>query len=306
VNYGYQMSKTETTRGQYTDFLNAVASSTSAPTYVQALFSGSTNFGITRTLSSGSYVYSTTSPQNPVTAISWTSAARFVNWLNAGQPTVTSGSAQWNSALNTGAYTISSGSTGSTVVARNPGYTTAGNTPKYFLPSANEWVKAAYFNPNNNTYNTWATGVSGTATPSSTSVASSGSNTAVFNTGVSVPNYAALPVGSIPNTQSPYGLFDMLGNVTEMTDTGNVSGAWFSVSGNYSLTTAQIANWTINRNSYLTTVSQANGFRVAGIAAVPEPETITLAAFGIVGLCGANWLKRRRKVAAPAAEAIVA
>jgi hypothetical protein len=124
----------------------------------------------------------------------------------------------------------------------------------------------------------------------------------------------ALPVGSFPNTKSPYGLYDMLGNVTEMTDTGNGTG-WYSVSGNYNITAANIPGWSITNQGrigsvvYLTQQSITNGFRVAGVAAVPEPETITLAAFGIVGLCGANWLKRRRKpvaLPAPGDEALAA
>ena len=300
VGYDYRMSRTETTRGQYAAFLNAVASNTSAPSYVTSLWSGSGAFGITRTLTGGTYAYAPAAGtgQLPVTNVSWNMAARFVNWLNNGQQTITSGASSWDTALNTGAYTLSTGvSNGvSTVTARNAGYTTPGLTDKFFLPSANEWVKAAFYNPTGGTYNVWQTGVSGsTPTPAATSIASSSTNAAVYNTGITVPNYAAIAVGSIPNTQSPYGLYDMLGNVTEMTDTAGAGNAWYGVSGNYSIPTASIAGWNINNNRYLTAISSANGFRVAGVAAVPEPETITLAAFGVVGLCGANWLKRRRK-----------
>jgi hypothetical protein len=81
------------------------------------------------------------------------------------------------------------------------------------------------------------------------------------------------------------------------------NGPWFAVSGNYAIAAANITSWNINNNRYLSSIGSANGFRVSGIAPVPEPETITLAAFGIVGLCGANWLKRRRKVAGPALSA---
>lgn len=298
VSYNYQMARTETTRGEYAEFLNKVATNPSAPTFVTGLWSGSANFGITRTLSGGSYVYSTSTPTSPISNTSWTMAARYVNWLNNGQPTVTSGSAVWDSALNTGAYTIPSARSNdnSTGLPRAIS-STPGLTQKYFLPSASEWMKAAHYNGSG--WNTWQTGVS-SPTPSATSVPSGASNTAVYGTGVLVPGYAALPVGSVPNTQSPYGLYDMLGNVTEMTDTLNGSNAWFGVSGNYSIAAVDITKWNIDNNRYLTAISSANGFRVSGIAPVPEPETITLAAFGIVGLCGANWLKRRRSVAGPA------
>ena len=295
VNYDYRVSQTETTRQQYTDFLNAVATSTTAPAYVQALWSGTT-MSITRSVVGGAYSYSTTTGNLPVSNVTWTSAARFVNWLNAGQ-TVTSNTATLDSVLNAGAYTLTTSTASpNNAVARNAGYTSAGNTDKFFLPSANEWVKAAFYNPSTTTWNTWQNGSSSTPlqVTSTSSLNLTNANAGVWG------SPAALAVGSVSNSKSPYGLYDMLGNVTEMTDTRNASNQWFATSGSYLVPASGIGAWNINSNQYLNVSSVAIGFRVAGIAAVPEPETITLAAFGIVGLCGANWLKRRRAAARPA------
>jgi len=314
VSYGYRMSDYETTRAQYVDFLNAVATSTSAPGYVQALYTGTagTVSGVTRTLVGGAYQYSSTTGSLPVGNLSWTAAARFVNWLNNGEVSTTN-TATLDTVLNSGAYTLTTSNTGMAPVARSVS-TTPGSTPKYWLPSADEWYKAAFYDPNNTTWNNYQTNVSGTVPPTAANgIASSGTNVANYRTSGSIVSQA-LPVGSFPNTKSPYGLYDMLGNVTEMTDTGNGTG-WYSVSGNYNITAANIPGWSITNQGrigsvvYLTQQSITNGFRVAGVAAVPEPETITLAAFGIVGLCGANWLKRRRKPAAlpaPGDEALAA
>lgn len=295
VNYTYRVATTETTRGQYAEFLNAVARSSTAPSYVLSLWSG-TSTGITRTLASGTYTYSTTTPTLPVSSVTWTSAARFVNWLNNGQ-VATSNTTTLNTALNTGAYTLATSSTGSTVVNRTAGYTTAGSTDKFFLPSANEWVKAAFYNPGSATWNTWQNGSSSTpfqVTSTSTTNLSS-ANAGVYG------SPAPRAVGSIVNSKSPYGLYDMLGNITEMTDTANGLSQYFAASGSYLISSSGISAWNINSNQYLSATAASIGFRVAGIAAVPEPETITLAAFGVVGLCGANWLKRRRASARPAA-----
>ena len=305
VNYDYRVSKTETTRGQYAEFLNAVATSTSAPSYVQTLWSSTSTFGITRTVVGGSYSYAAAAPNLPVANVTWTSAARFVNWLNNGQ-VITSNTTTLNTILNSGAYTISSGTSGNTIVARNAGYTTSGTSDKFFLPSANEWVKAAFYNPNTATYNTWQTNTSGTATPlavtSSTSTNISSANAGVYGMAAGT---TPLAVGSVTNTVSPYGLFDMLGNVAEMTDTGNASNQWFGASGSYLIAASGISAWNINSRQFLATSADTIGFRVAGIAAtpVPEPETIVLAAFGVMGLCGSTWLRRRRRQAASPATA---
>ena len=72
----------------------------------------------------------------PIFNISWGDAARFCNWLQNGQPT----GAEGPGTTETGAYTLN-GATDNTslmAVTRNTGAT-------YFIPSENEWYKAAYY-----------------------------------------------------------------------------------------------------------------------------------------------------------------
>jgi formylglycine-generating enzyme required for sulfatase activity len=64
----------------------------------------------------------------PVNYVSWYDAARFTNWLHNGQG---AGSTE------TGAYTLS-GNTG--IITKNVGATV-------WLPSEDEWCKAAYYQP---------------------------------------------------------------------------------------------------------------------------------------------------------------
>ena len=70
----------------------------------------------------------------PVNFVSWYDAIRFANWLNNGQG---------DGDTETGAYTLLGGtptpSNGSSIT-RNPGAT-------WFLPSEDEWYKAAYYQP---------------------------------------------------------------------------------------------------------------------------------------------------------------
>ena len=128
--------------------------------------------GITQSGSPGSYTYSvsyTASAWNsyvaynpslypsalaaandaPVFDVTWGDAARFANWLQNGQPTNLGEAA---GSTETGAYTLNGATSQSALMAisRNAGAT-------YFIPSENEWYKAAYFNPSNSTYWTYPT-----------------------------------------------------------------------------------------------------------------------------------------------------
>ena len=87
--------------------------------------------GITYTsgAASGSkYTVRTSMGDKPVNFVSWYDSARFTNWLHNGQG---AGSTE------TGAYTLS-GNTG--IIIKNVGATV-------WLPSENEWYKAAYYDP---------------------------------------------------------------------------------------------------------------------------------------------------------------
>ncbi len=83
VDYNYNIGKFEVTVGQYTAFLNAVASTDTYGFYTTKMtFSGISQIG-----DSGSYSYDVTgSSILPVAWVSWGDAARFCNWLSNGQP----------------------------------------------------------------------------------------------------------------------------------------------------------------------------------------------------------------------------
>ncbi len=92
--------------------------------------------------SSGSYTYSVSSTyaNEPVVGVSWFNAARFCNWLGNGQ-----GSGD----METGAYTLNGATSG--IIHVNPG-------AAVYIPSENEWYKAAYYNGANSTYSVYPNG----------------------------------------------------------------------------------------------------------------------------------------------------
>jgi formylglycine-generating enzyme required for sulfatase activity len=139
VDYVYRISRNETTIAQYTAFLNAVATTDPYNLYNVNMAIGNIA-GIQRNGTSGSYTYSVIgSGDRPVTVVSWFDAARFANWLHNGQPT----GAQNTSTTEDGAYTLN-GATSGTAPAKNVGATV-------WIPTENEWFKAAYYDPTKGT-----------------------------------------------------------------------------------------------------------------------------------------------------------
>ena len=132
----YQIGKYEITNNQYAAFLNAVAKTDIYSVYDSNM---STNIvgGIIRSGSNGSYEYSSklNMGDKPVVYVDYLSAIRFINWLHNGAPNHTDIT---SSTTETGAYTINIA--GATTIIKN-------NDQKYWLPSLNEWHKAAYFLP---------------------------------------------------------------------------------------------------------------------------------------------------------------
>ena len=88
VDYTYRISKHEVTNTHYTDFLNSVADTDTNALYSTSM--GSVG-GITRSGSSGSYIYSTSAghEDKPVNFVSFWNSLRFANWMQNGQPTGT-------------------------------------------------------------------------------------------------------------------------------------------------------------------------------------------------------------------------
>jgi sulfatase modifying factor 1 len=236
----------------------------------------------------------------PATGISWNEAARFVNWLN----TSTAGFA---------AYKFSNGGVNDDIElwtaadtedfdASNP-YRSKRAT--YVLPSSHEWYKAAFFDPSNSTYYTFATGSNTVPTATASGTAA---NTAVY-VGKDSSNDDLWPLGPSDVNQagglSPFGVMGLGGNVFEWTESAfglnNSSptflreirgGVW---NGGSSFLTSSFRGMYSPQDEYTT-----QGFRVAinggnggggGGGAIPEPST--LAIFGLSAL-GMAYRARRK------------
>jgi len=140
VDHAYHIGKYEVTAAQYTEFLNAVAADDTYGLYNESMWTSDYGCKIERTGSAGSYAYSITSDRanRPVNFVSWGDAARFANWLDNGQRT----GAQDMTTTEDGAYFLN----GATADAEILAVTRAANA-LFYLPSEDEWYKAAYYDP---------------------------------------------------------------------------------------------------------------------------------------------------------------
>jgi formylglycine-generating enzyme required for sulfatase activity len=128
VSYVYQIAKYPITNNQFAVFLNLKAQSDPNSLYNSNMGSNIRG-GITRSGSNGSYTYSvkTNMGDKPVVYMSWFRAARFANWLHNG------GGA---GSTETGAYDLNGATAG--VFTKNSGAI-------FWIPSEDEWYKAAFY-----------------------------------------------------------------------------------------------------------------------------------------------------------------
>ena len=251
VAYAYQIGKHEVTNSQYGAFLNAKGASNSGAIYNSSM----TGTGITQTGSSGNFSYSVTSgfENKPVVYVSWFDAARFANWMMNGQ-----GSGD----METGAYTLNGATSG--IITANIG-------AQVYLPSEDEWYKAAYYSAANTSYSLYPNGQNTITTADANYGGAVGSTT---------------DVGSYTGDGSSYGTFDQGGNVWEWND-AVISGSSRGLRGG-SFDNGESGLRASGRADSDPALEDNNiGFRVAS---VPEPTSLLLTM-----LAGGVMLARRKR-----------
>lgn len=272
VPLAYLVSRHEITNSQYAEFLNAVAATDTYGLYSPLMDSEALG-GITRSGSPGSYAYAPKSGHEgrPVAFVAWYDALRFANWLHNGQPA----GAQDATTTEDGAYAF----TGPTTVsARKAGAGT-------FLPTENEWYKAAYYDPALPGYYDYP---AGTDAPITCAAPGATANTANCESAV----LSLTDVGSYTGSPSPYGTFDQAGNVYEWNETGLDIVPSDSVGirgGDLFGFAANAAASDRGGNQPPTAELGYLGFRVA---AVPEPGHALLALTGSLVLAAARRRQR--------------
>ena len=269
VSYNYYIGTYEVTVGQYTEFLNATAASDPYGLYSDSMGDGG-GLSIPIIIQSGeegSYTYTAVSGKEnePVRFVSFYDGIRLANWMSNGQ-----GSGD----TETGSYTLSDGEG----VSRTANAT-------WVLPSEDEWYKAAYYDPDTESYYTYPNGSDDVP-----SEPTDETTTREMNFGDDPYWQGTICFTQIGETtgSSPYGVYDMGGNVQEYTDTLPSFGIDRPTRGG-ELCDHETALRNTSRQPYdPTTEGDLLGLRLACI--IPEPTTFVLLSFGLPFL-----LKLRRR-----------
>ena len=296
VGYNYNIGKYEVTAGQYRDLLNAVdpTGANSRGLYNSEMNSSSYGCQITwnSAAANGSKYDFSGRPSGsasdwenrPVNYVSFWDAARFANWLHNGQGNGDTESGAYHDVGNQSLFGRVTGA-------------------EWFLPTENEWYKAAYHKNDGATGNYFDYPTSSDSTPSN-DLNGGGNNATFYDTqdgSVTIGSpYYRTKIGEHANSASPYGTFDQGGNVWEWNETaisssrrGQRGGAFYDGG----TPTAQFLLSSYRNHNYEpTSHSSQVGFRVASSAAIPEPGSILVwLGLGVIGLI---W-SRRRSYTAP-------
>ena len=220
VDHLYRIGKYEITNAQYAEFLNAVAGEDTHELYHWDMNPANVRpdfypiGGIDQQGSPGSFTYQLIPgrEQWPVTNVSFWNAIRFANWIHNGQPRGPQGA----TTTEDGAYTITREGIDNNSITRNP-------EARVFLPSEDEWYKAAYYKGGGIDAGFWeyATGSDEppiAEDPPGTNSASYRQDTDQIGRPVYI-EFEPKNVGAYIDSPSPSGTFDQAGNAMEWNET---------------------------------------------------------------------------------------
>lgn len=290
VGYEYRIGRFEMTLAQWIPFFNAAYDRpggeripwTELPTAWSAV-------PVTPTHAGGQRWAVPAGRENELVGnISWRMAAVYCNWLHNEQRLD-------RAAFLTGAYDVSTFGTGTVnrnftdQLTRSPG-------ARFFIPTWDEWLKAAHYDPNR-----FSPGQGGWwrySTSSDTAPIGGPPGVGQANYGFSSGGFTErlILLGSYPTVQSPWGLLDAAGGTGEWTEgvlsVGGVSyrqvdGSFWGTSPSRSVLDSITTMGGILPNI----ASSGYGFRIASV--VPSPGSGLLVV--LVGCVGLNHRRRERK-----------
>jgi formylglycine-generating enzyme required for sulfatase activity len=145
-----------------------------------------------------------------------------------------------------------------------------------FLPTEDEWYKAAYYDPSSQSYFDYPTGTDEWTICSAPNAVPNRANCGNFT---DLTN-----VGSYPSSPSPFGTFDQGGNVAEWTEGSGSPDTQLLRGGHYVFGGQAEMKSSVRGRPGTTGNGRVFGFRLA--SPIPEPSTGLLVIAGMLGLAG--------------------
>jgi formylglycine-generating enzyme required for sulfatase activity len=271
VSYRFRITRTEVPTWAYVEFLNAVGADDPHLLFNPAM-QEAVQGTIVRSGFAGAFLYAAKPgrEQEPVVYVDWYRAARFANWIHNGQPV----GPQDTATTEDGAYTL---------LGQNPIGITRNAGSRVWIPSEDEFYKAAYHVPGGG----WVDYATGSDVPPMGEPPPGGPDSANYCPPESLSTgYPCLPeesngpnvatnVGAYPLARSAWGIQDGVGNVIEILEEhyccSPQNGKWMAPARGGPYDHAQLDNASYGRNfAYL----QINGCLRCGfrLAATPAPR----------------------------------
>lgn len=215
VGYEYFMARTEVSTGQWLEFFNTFLTREQQVPWLRAPLDWGAEVDPTYTGPGTRHRLRSIPDAANVGAyaVTWRTAAMYCNWLHNGKGSDLA-------SIQSGAYDVSSFTNlpdgqWTDQLTRSAG-------ARYWIPSLDEWLKAAHWDPSNPSNNGWWTYANGSESPATYGPPPSfgGDGTGQANAGFSLPNFAHydIPLGSYPLTPSIWGLQDLMGMGNELTE----------------------------------------------------------------------------------------
>lgn len=291
----YKIGRMEVTTAQWVEFFNAAFDRPQAdwiPWVAPPGFWGAQ--GTTPNTTGGlRWMVPAGNENRPVGDISWRMAAIYCNWLHNGKSTD-------RSAFLNGAYDVSTfGFDGNRFTDQDAHHPDA----KYWVPTWDEWLKAAHFDPDKQNQDGSTGGWWQYSNTSDTAPVYGPPGTGQANAGFTSPNPFVIPLGAYPDVQSPWGLLDVAGGTSEWTESiiDQSAGGRFRIFDgsrwNQDAFQAGLVDGIRTQGADFPHIALfPTGFRIA--SAVPSPDVSALGA-GLFFICA----QRRRRSARSSAHA---
>lgn len=276
VGHEYRISKLQITTGQWLEFVNTFSTRDGGEfftrpyqwgAYPDPHYTGPGRRWTPKNLPNWDML--------PVAGVSWREAAMYANWLHNDKSPE-----QW--AIENGAYDTSTFSTDPNTLVFTDQLTRHPDA-KFWIPSLDEWLKAAHYDPHRHGQGEggWWLYPNSTDEPLTPGPPGVGQTTADWIDPDIQAGEWHIPLGAYPDEASPWGLLDISGGAREWAEE-HMEYRWRHFNGSNAGMTFPMLDHAGYPGVDLPDTRGLNGFRIAAVVPVPSTGVLLVVAFALV------------------------